>query len=194
MKMKTLIILIVMSFAVTAIMTSCGGSKKVTESAVGQIMDDLPCQKDGRTDKNYFRAYASANGQNLNLARQKAMLIAKQNMAASINTTIKTVTDNYISERTFNDDSEFEAKFENLTREVVNQKLTNIEVICEKQSVTKDGKYNKFIAIQVDKEILLNGIQSSLSKNKKMQIDYDKMKYEDIFNKEMEKMSNQDGY
>jgi len=176
-------------------LASCSGSRKATKQTVGTIIKDLPCQKDGRSDKKYFRAYADAKSQNLNMARTKALTQAKANLASVINTTIKTVNDNYMNERQFDNKLEFEAKFESLTREVVKQELSNIEVICEQQSVTKDGLYNKFIAIQIDKSSLVEAVESKLSKDQKLQVDYDKMKYQEVLDKEMEKLeAEQDGY
>ncbi len=45
--------------------------------------------------------------------------------------------------------------------------------------------------IELDKESLLNNINGGVSKDEKLQIDHDKMKYEKIFNEEMEKLSNE---
>lgn len=175
-------------------LVACSGSRKATKNTVGTMLKDLPCQKEGRSDKKFFRGYADAKSSNLNMARTKAMTQAKANLAGVINTTIKTVNDNYMNERQFGDKLEFESKFESLTREVVNQELNNIAVVCEEQSVTKDGLYNKFIAIEINKEELFNGIDSQISKNQKLQIDYDKMKYQEIFDKEMEKMEAEQGF
>lgn len=189
--MKTIISISTKAILVGALavgLVGCSGSRKATKKTVGTIIKDLPCQKEGRSDKKYFRAYADAKSQNLNMARTKALTQAKANLASVINTTIKTVNDNYMNERQFGDKLEFEAKFESLTREVVKQELSNIEVICEQQSVTKDGLYNKFIAIQIDKGSLVEAVESKLSKDQKLQVDYDKMKYEQVLEKEMEKL------
>jgi hypothetical protein len=180
--------------AVTMVLiNSCGGPKKATKSGVGTMIEDLPCQKDGRSDKNYFRAYASAKSMNLNAAREKALTTARGRLAAQINTTVKQVTDLYMNERTFGEASEFEEKFEGLTRTVVNQEISNVQVTCEKQSITDDNKYNKFIAIQVAKDEILNSIESQLSNDQKLQVDYDKMKFQEIMNQEMEKLAAEQG-
>jgi len=40
----------------------------------------------------------------------------------------------------------------------------------------------------------LNGVNNKLSKDDKLRVDYDKMKYEKIFNEEMEKLEKEGGY
>jgi hypothetical protein len=175
-------------------MAACSGSKKATKKTVGTMLKDLPCQKEGRSDKKNFRAYADAKSQNMNMARQKAMTQAKANLAGIISTTIKTVNDSYMNERQFGDKMEFEAKFESLTREIVNQQLNNIEVVCEEQSVTKDGMYNKFIAIQISMKSIAEEVEKQITRDQKLQIDYDKMKFEEIFNREMDKLEAESGY
>ena len=168
----------------------CKSTKKaVTEKAVGTEFKELPCQGPKfRSDKNYFRGSNMATSSDLALSKEKAMLAAKQNLSGLINSKIKSVTDRYVNEREFGEDSEFEQKFENLTREVVNQRLVDIAVICEKTGALDNGKYRTFIALEVEKDAIMNGIDNHLSKNKKLQIDYDKMKYEQIFNEEMQKL------
>ncbi len=169
---------------------SCKSKKKVTSnSEVGQVLEDLPCEKDGRSDKNYYRAFSMATSSDLSLSKEKALLLAKQRLVTLIESTTKSVTDRYANEREMGDASEFEQKFENLTREVANETISNIVVACEKSSVLPDKKYRSFVAIEVSKEELLNGMNNKISSDSKLQIDYDKKKYEEIFNQEMEKMA-----
>jgi hypothetical protein len=135
-----------------------------------------------------------ATSSDLSLAKEKALLNAKQRIVTLINSNTKSVTDRYVNEREFGDASEFEQKFENLTREVADETISNIVVACEKASVLDNGKYRGFIAIEVSKEDILNGINNKLSQNQKLQVDYDKKKFEEIFNQEMEKMAKERGF
>ena len=166
-------------------MSSCG---KKSTSALGEEME-VPCDE-YRTDKAAFRATGNGISQDLRTAEDKALLTARQRLSTSINTTIKSVTDRYTNERTFNDAAEFEEKFENLTREVTNQELNNVATICNKK-YQKDGKYHVYVAIEVKKDELLQKIEKQISSDQKLQIDYDKMKFEQIFNQEMDNMANQ---
>ena len=168
----------------------CKGKEEVSKKEGGFTEIDIPCSGPKfRSDKNFFRADNSAKSQDMSLSREKALTLAKARLASLIETQIKSVTDRYVNEREFGDESEFEQKFENLTREVVNLKMNDIRIICEKPGSLGNGQYQTFVAIEIDKESLLNGINDGISKDKKLQIDYDKMKYEQIFNEEMDKMA-----
>lgn len=175
---------------------ACKSKKKTvsSKSEVGKILEDVPCEKDGKSDKKFFRASSMATSSDLQLAKEKALLLAKQRLVTLINSNTKSVTDRYVNEREFGDASEFEQKFENLTREVADETLNNIVVTCEKASVLDDKKYRAFIAIEVSKEDVMTGIDRKLSNNQKLQVDYDKKKFEEIFNQEMEKMAAERGY
>ncbi len=174
---------------------SCKSKEKTVsnKNEVGKILEALPCEDAGRSDKKFFRASAMATSSDLSLAKEKALLNAKQRIVTLINSNTKTVTDRYVNEREFGDASEFEAKFENLTREVADETISNLVVTCEKASVLDNGKYRGFVAVEVSKDDIMNGINNRLSNDAKLQVDYDKKKFEDIFNQEMEKMAEDRG-
>jgi len=185
----------VLTLVVLVSLDSCKSKEKVsTNSEVGTILENMPCEDKGRSDKKFFRASAMATSSDLSLAKEKALLNAKQRLVTLISSNTKSVTDRYVNEREFGDASEFEQKFENLTREVADETISNIVVACEKASVLANGKYRGFIAIEVSKEDILNGINNKMSNNQKLQVDYDKAKFEEIFNQEMEKMAEERGY
>ncbi len=190
MKFSKILGLGAMAIALTFTVFACKSKEKVaTNSEVGQILEDLPCEKAGKSDKNTFRSFAMATSSDLALSKEKALLNAKQRLVTLIQSNTKSVTDRYVNEREMGDAAEFEAKFENLTREVADETISNIVVACEKSSVLADGKYRSFVAIEVDKEELLNSMGNRISSDSKLQIDYDKKKYEEIFNEEMQKMA-----
>lgn len=53
-------------------------------------------------------------------------------MAANINATVKRVTDQYTNQRTVGNAQEFENKFEELSREVVNLEMSNVQELGQK--------------------------------------------------------------
>lgn len=195
--MKTTKLLGIALFSVLLIggMSGCKSKQKTvsSKSEVGKVLEDVPCEDAGRSDKKFFRASSMATSSDLQLAKEKALLLAKQRLVTLINSNTKSVTDRYVNEREFGDASEFEQKFENMTREVADETLTNIVVSCEKASVLEDKKYRAFVAIEVDKEDVLNGIDKKISSNQKLQVDYDKMKFQEVFNQEMEKLAKEQG-
>lgn len=188
---RSLLVIAVLGTAVA--FTSCKKTKDIGGTGKNPKEIIIPCKEEGRSDKNYFRADASATSQDMSLSREKALAAAKQKIAGLINTKIKSVTDRYVNETEVNGNSDFEQKFENLTREVVNQTLVDIAIVCERNFQEETGKYTTYVAIEIDKETMLNGINSGISKDQKLRVDYDKMKFEQIFNEEMEKLSEESG-
>ena len=110
-------------------------------------------------------------------------------MAGNIKALVKRVTDQYTNQRTVGNKQDFENKFEELSREVVEQTLTDVKLMDEKIFKETDGGYSYWAAIEVSKQPILDGVNNKISKNEKLQLDYDKKKFEDVFNSEMEKMS-----
>jgi len=187
--MKKNLFTIVSGIALMSLVLAFGSCKSGASATGSKVVDIVtPCSDDDfHTDKNYFRATGIGTSADLSTSKRKAKLDANANLAQSVNQTIKNVSDRYTNERQFNDQSEFEEKFEQLTRNVVNQELNNVATVCTKTQMI-DGRYTSYVAVEVAKDELLNNISNQLSKDKKLQMDYDKMKYEDIFNEEMKKM------
>ncbi len=176
-------------------LSSCKSKEKVSaKSEIGDMIEDLPCEDQGKSNKNFFRASAMSTSSDLSLAKEKALLLAKQRLVTLINSNTKSVTDRYVNEREIGDAAEFEQKFENMTREVADETINNIVVTCEKASVTQDKKYHGFVAIEVHRDDVLNGIDRRISNDEQMQLDYDKQKFQEIFEEEMEQMAKERGY
>lgn len=170
--------------------SSCKSKKAVTKAAsnneIGTILEEMPCEDAGRSDKNFFRATSMATSSDLQLAKEKALILAKQRLTTLINSTTKTVTERYANEREIGDAGEFEQSFENMTREVAEETLNNIVVTCEKASVLDNKRYRAFVAIEVAKDDILNGLSRQISNNSKLQLDFDRSKFEETYNQEME--------
>lgn len=190
MKTTTTKTLAIILFAI--LINSCASKKNTNGSDSKDVVIELPCSGyEYETTKGVFRASQSALSTNLSLSREKALLSAKRTLASMIGSTVKAVTDRYAQDRTIGANSEFSEKFENLTREVVDQKLQGVKKICEITKQKPDGRYNTFVAIELNTEDMFEGLESKLSKNEKLRQDYDKKKFEEIFNKEMSKLNSE---
>jgi len=191
--MKARVLPLLMSVAIVFTIASCKSKEKATTVEKEQGFKEIiiPCQKEGVSDEDNYRADASATSANMQASREKALLAAKQRLASLINSKIKSVTDRYMNETEVADRSNFEQKFENLTREVVNQTLVDVKVTCEKTGTIDGGKYQTFIALEASKTAIRDGISNNLSNKDKVQVDYDKKKFEEIYNEEMKKLENE---
>jgi hypothetical protein len=171
-------------------LTSCKGKrKKATQEVVGTEIRSLPCQGPRyTTDDKFFRASQIGTSSDISLAKEKALTLAKQVLAGSIQTQMRSVTDRYVNEREIGNRADFSQKFENLTREVIDQTLTDIRTACEQLTQIEDGRFRCFIALEINKQDLLNGINNRISRQELIQLEYDKSQFERIFNEEMRKI------
>jgi len=169
-------------------------SKEVT-SVKDEVLVEVFCSgPEYRSDKSTFRANATGESTDMEIARKKASSNSKATLAAQIETTIKGVTDNYVNSREFYNVEEVEERFEALNREVVNQQLNNVKTICEKITKTKTGTYKCYMAIEMGVDALEEALNNKLSKDQRLKIDYDYEKYKETFDKEMEKLEKGGGY
>lgn len=186
--MKKIIYIFSLVFVSTSMLSSCASKKKeATSKAVGDVEIKIPCSN-FHSDKKFFRASQSSTSSNLASSREKALLMARQRLSTIIKSKMKSVTQRYAGDREIGGSSEFNEKFENMTRDVVNQTLNDTRVVCEKTMQKSDGTYNTFIAVEIDKETILSGVNNGISNNKKLRQDYDVMKFKAVFDEEMSKM------
>ena len=188
MKSQSLLITV----AITGIMmtvTSCK-TPQTLEKTTGAVEISVPFSESKyKTDKEFFRAKQSGKSQDLATSKKIALQNAKSELAGNIKAVVKRVTDQYTNQRTVGDKQDFENKFEELAREVVDQTLTDVRIIDEKIFKETDGRYSYWVAIETSKESILEGVAAKITKNEKLQLDYDKKKFEEVFNSEMDKMS-----
>ena len=179
------------SFLLTlGIIFSCGSKKSsVSED---EVVQNLPC-----FGENYFSTkksfVASAIGESLDqmTARKKAFANARQELATNINSTLSIVGDNYVKSSEYNNVEEVLEQFQNLSRTVVEQKLSGIVLKCEINTKSKStGNYKYYLAIELGSEDVLNNLAETLSNDKVLKIDYNYQKFKETFEKEMQKLNN----
>ncbi len=170
-----------------AILSGCKGKEKIP---AGEKEVIIPCSgPDFFTSNKVFRANSSGESQDMVTAKKKALTNARAELAQAISTTVKVVTDNYVNSREMNNKEDVEERFESLNREVVDQTLTGIRTICEKNVKTQTNTYKTYIAIELSADELVSKYNERLSKDERLKIDYDYEKFKDTFDKEMEKRS-----
>ncbi|MDA3891831.1 MAG: hypothetical protein PF517_09230 [Salinivirgaceae bacterium] len=177
--------LLVLSFAAVVALTSCGGEKSATKGREEII---IPCADQGRSNAEFFRAASVGKSQDMATSKDKALMITKQRLASLIGSKIKSVTERYVNEMDAGGATEFSQTFENMARDIVNQELVEIAVTCEKTFEAEGGGYETFIAIEVSKDVIYNGIDKGIDKNKKLEVMYDREKFREKFNEEMSQM------
>lgn len=181
--------------AATAMLTgfeSCKSKKVAVEKQTGAVEITLPfSDKKYKSDEDNFRSKQLGKSPDLAAAKKIAMQNAKSEMAGNIQTTLKKVTDQYTNQRTIGNKQDFENKFEELSREVTNQQLVDVQLMDEKIFKEPDGGYTYWVVIQCSKKAIQDGVDQKISKDAKLQVDYDKKKFQEVFDSEMKKLANE---
>ena len=174
-----------------ALIGGCKSSKK-DKAPAGETEVVVPCSgPDYFTSNKVFRGNSIGESMDQVTSKKKALTNARNELAQAIQTTVKTVTDNYTNSTSVDKREQLEQKFESLNREVVDQTLQGIRIICEKLVQTKDGNYKTYIAIELSADDLVKQYNSRITADEKLKVDYDYEKFKDTFNKEMDKMAAQ---
>lgn len=196
--MKTLKLRKMASIALMASLafTACKGKKNAQKDKdklpEGEVLVQMYCSgSEYFSDKRTFRANSVGESMDQATSKKKAMINAKADLASFINTRIKSTIDNYVNSRETNNKEDLQKRLEGLSREVVDQELAGIKVICEKMTKTAQGNYKTYIAIELGAEDLVSAIKDRLSKDEKLRNDYDYEKFKETFDKEMEKLENE---
>lgn len=178
--------LLVLAVAVFAV--GCKGKKEAAQPK-GEVEVVVPCSgPDYFTTNKVFRANSIGESSDQVASKKKALSNARAELAASISTTVKAVTDNYLNSREMNNREEVEERYEQLNREVVEQQLTGVRTICEKLMRTEQGTYKTYMALELSAADLVSAYNEKLSKDERLKIDYDYEKFKETFDKEMDKM------
>jgi len=183
--------LLILSMALLIGLGACK-TQKTIKSEVGEIEVSVPfSSKEYQTDQDTFRAKQSGNSPDLSTSKKIALQNAKSELAGNIQIFVKSVTSQYTIQQTIAAKQDFENKFEELSIEVVNQNLSNVSIIGEKTVNERDGSYTYWVAIEMVKTSVLAEIDNKISKDPKLKADFDKKKFEEIFNKEMQSLQNE---
>ncbi len=174
--------------------TSCGKKKKAAEAAppAGETLIKQYCAGEQYfSDKNFFRANNLGESADQATAKKRAFSNARADLASSVNTTIRAVVDNYVNSREFNNREEIEERFEGLSREIIDQQLNGVKTICEEVvMVNSTGKYKYYIAIELSGQDMVAAFSDRVSKDERLQIDYDYQQFRETFEREMDRMEN----
>jgi hypothetical protein len=105
-----------------------------------------------QSNNRFFRGTGKGQSSADNIARSKADLEAKTQLAGQVNTTVKQVADQYVGQTQNERAADVDDKFQSLIREVMNTNIANLRKIGEQKYFNKEeNKYSVFIAYEVNK-------------------------------------------
>lgn len=120
--------------------------KKVKEPFTGNAYE---------SNNRFFRATGKGESSQDNIARGKADIEAKAQLAGQVNTTMKQVADQYLGQTENAEAADVAEKFQSLVRQVMNTDIADLRKIGEKKYYNeKEKKYTVFIAYEIKKNAM----------------------------------------
>ena len=150
------------SLIALAILSACASSKpygtKVSEPFQGSSY---------QSNNRFFRGTGKGESTSDNIARSKADIVAKTELAGQVNTTMKQVADQYLGQTQNERAADVGDKFQSLVREVMNTHIANLRKIGEEKYFNKEeNKYTVFIAYEMNKTDMFNFLKKQALVNK----------------------------
>jgi hypothetical protein len=147
------------------------------------------CYGDGyATDRYYFRAWMLGESRDPVIARKKAILNAKSELSGNMKAIIKSVFDHYYSTTTTGSQLDF------LTRELINQRLKGVRVICQKTIKTDRNTFVTYVAVELPRAGILSDIDKQIANEGNIARDYKFSEFEQRVEAEMEKSGKSSDY
>lgn len=180
-------------FAVALFTTNCKSSKKAAEAEYddGEIQVKLRCSgPEYQSTEGFIRASFFGESNDMAMSKKAAKSNTLAELASKIEVSVKAVIDDYNSRRQKDLNESVEKRYEELIRQVVNQKITGYSTICEEVTKTKENKYRTYLAVELPVDNVLNPVYNDISKDDELKIDYDYQKFKETFEEEMKKAEN----
>jgi hypothetical protein len=108
------------------------------------------------SNNRFFRATGKGVSSQDNIARGKADIEAKSQLAGQVNTTMKQVADQYLGQTENEKGADVADKFQSLVRQVMNTNIADLRKMGEEKYYNeKTQEYTVFIAYEIKKNAML---------------------------------------
>ncbi|MFA9392839.1 MAG: hypothetical protein ACERKD_23730 [Prolixibacteraceae bacterium] len=150
---------------------SCGPSKKIVRDAI-----KIPCFGDKyQTESGYVLASGMGESSDMMLSMKKARSNTLEALGSKISTSVQSVINNYYSSTGSNASEEIVMKYEGITKEVIDAKISGYETECESTIQNDKGAYQTYYCFKISEEKVLLPLLKKLSETAglNMNMDYD---------------------
>lgn len=121
------------------------------------------------SNNRFFRGTGQGVSAKQNIARSKADLDAKNQLAAQVGTNIKAVSDQYLGQTENAQAADVADKFQTLVREVMNTELADLRKIGEETYFKDDTKeYTVYVAYEIKKAAMFRFMKKQARTNAKI--------------------------
>src|SRR5688572_10453737 len=140
---------------------SCGSmpfGKKVREPFQGNAYE---------SNNRFWRASGKGESSQDNIARGKADIDAKSQLAGQVNTTMKQVADQYLGQTENEKGADVADKFQSLVRQIMNTDMADLRKMDEKKYYNEKTKeYSVFIAYEIKKNAMFRFMKKQAKTDK----------------------------
>jgi len=119
------------------------------------------------SNARFFRAVGKGQSRDEQIAWKKASHAAKTELGTQMNSTIKEVTDDYLSSTEFENKSEITAKFQSLSRAVTNADIADLRKIGEEKYYDEQN-YTVFMAYEIKKAAMFRFLKKQAKTDRKI--------------------------
>ncbi|MBR3976904.1 MAG: hypothetical protein IKJ95_03660 [Bacteroidaceae bacterium] len=134
--------LFIICAVVAATFCSCNSSKSPVKTFV------MPCSDCTKSD-NSLRVWASGSSDNETTARKKAMTNASNDLAALLQKTVNSLTEQYTTSLTEGEASKSKTLFNEKSVIAAKQALTGATIICDQWKKDENGQYTNYIVLEL---------------------------------------------
>jgi len=185
--MKKLLIPIIV---LAAVFSSCNKKLQRAESKLKPI--ETPFEKKKYySDKKAYRAMGEGRAKDLTVAKRIAETNARQAIAAQIDIQVRSVAEQFLQNRNISNKIETTSKYEDLTRTVIDQNLSQVKIIDQESfQDKKSGEYVHYVAMEMSTSAIQNDMIDGISADEQLKQDFELEKFRQIYEEELENFKN----
>jgi len=153
---------IAISLITAVLLVACG-----SQSPMGEKVKEPFTGSKYESNSRYFRATGNGSSIKDNIARGKADIEAKNQLAGQVSTNMRNVTDQYLGQTDNAVGADVADKFQSLTRQVMNTGLSDLRKIGEEKYYNGED-YTVYIAYEINKNAMFRFMKKQAKTDSKI--------------------------
>ncbi|MEM9857845.1 MAG: LPP20 family lipoprotein [Bacteroidota bacterium] len=190
--MKNILLLSCVVLCGMLLVAGCSKKLKHTDNKFKKI--DQPFdEKKYYSDKKYYRSTGQGKALDLTVAKRIAETNARQAIASQIEVKVKSVGEQFLQNREITNKLETTSKYEDITRTVINETLTQVKIIGQESFQNQkggSGEYIHYVAMEMPTTAVADNLSQKISSDESLKQDFDLQKFREIYEKELEDFKN----
>jgi len=149
-------------FIATLLLVACG-----SQSPMGQKVKEPFTGSKYESNNRFFRATGNGSSIKENIARGKADIEAKNQLAGQVSTNMRNLTDQYLGQTDNAVGADVADKFQSLTRQVMNTGLADLRKIGEEKYYNGE-EYTVYMAYEIKKNAMFRFMKKQAKTDSKI--------------------------